>query len=79
MNQALNIVSWNVKGIKTKEKADRLWQVMRRKKEVTSWCIQEHHLSTRTTCKKTLGELIFFYAYGEDGSSGACMAINRDL
>ena len=79
MNQALNIVTWNVKGIKTKEKADRLWQVMRRKKEVTCWCIQEHHLGAMTMCKQTLGELVFFYTFGEDGSSGVCMAINHDL
>ena len=79
MNKALNIVSWNVKGIVTKEKADRSWQVVRRKKEVTCWCIQEHHLGTGTQCKQTLGELIFFYAFGEDGSSGACMVVNQDL
>ena len=79
MNQALNIVSWNVKGIKTKEKVDRLWQVMRRKKEVTCWCIQEHHLGVASPCKQTLGELVFFYAFGEDGSSGVCMAVNREL
>ena len=79
MNQALNIVSWNVKGIKTKEKADRLWHVMKRKKEVKCWCIQEHHLGATTPCKKTLGELVFFYAIGEDGSSGVCTAINQEL
>ena len=77
MSKALNIVSWNVKGIKTKEKANRLWQVMTRKKEVTCWCIQEHQLSTENTCKQALGELIFFYAYGEDSSSGVYMAINQ--
>ena len=40
---------------------------------------REHHLGNGTTSKQTLGELVFFYAYGEDGSSGVCMAINRDL
>ena len=79
MNQALNVASWNVKGIKTKGKADRLWQVMRRKKEVTCWCIQEHHLGALASCKQTLGELVFFYAFGEDGSNGVCMVVNRDL
>ena len=76
MNDALNIVSWNVKGIKTKEKADRLWQVMRRKKEVMCWCIQEHCMGIQTLCKQTLKELVFFYAFEEDGSSGVCMAVN---
>ena len=79
MNDALNIVSWNVKGIKTKEKADKLWQVMRRKKEVTCWCIQKHLQGNGSSCKQTLGELVFFYAFGEDGSSGACMEVTRDL
>ena len=79
MNQTLNLISWNVKGIRTKEKSDRLCQVMRRKKEVTCWCIQEHHQGAMTLCKQTLGELVFFYALGEDGSSGVCMAINREL
>ena len=79
MNRALTIISWNVKGIRTKEKVDRLWQAMRKNKEVMCWCIQEHRLEASVPCKQALGELVFFYAYGEDGSSGACMAVNRDL
>ena len=47
--------------------------------EVTCWCIQEHHLEASAPCKQALGELVFFYAFREDVSSGACMAVNRDL
>ena len=41
--------------------------------------IQEHHLGALAPCKQTLGKLVFFYAYGEDGLSGVCMAVNQDL
>ena len=41
---------------------------MRKNKEVTCWCIiQEHYLEAFFPWMKTLGEVVLFYAYGEDG------------
>ena len=52
---------------------------MKKRREVLCWCIQEHHLDVKTPCKQSLGSLLLFYAYGEDGSSGVCTIVHRDF
>ena len=79
MNSTFELLSWNVKGIKTREKQEKLWECMKRRKSTSCWCIQEHHLDASTPRKQTLGEFLFFYGSGPDGFSGVMTAVHRDL
>ena len=79
MNSDLKLVLWNVKGIRTKEKQVKLWQTMKRMKNINCWCFQEHHLDRTSPRKQVLGDLIFFYCDSVEGDSGVMMAVNRDL
>ena len=79
MNSTFELLSWNVKGIKTKVKQEKLWEYMKRRKTLSYWCLQEHHLDASAPRKQTLGELLFFYGSGPDGFSGLMTAVHRDL
>ena len=79
MMRDLTIATWNVKGIKMPKKASQLWHVMRKRKEVTCWCIQEHHVNDKALQKQALRELLSFYATSSEGERGVCTTIHRDL
>ena len=79
MGVPFTFCSWNIKGMKTKDKSRVFWDFVKQHKEILVWNIQEHHLDAFSFRRSGFLNYLAFYADAPNGFSGVFSLVNRDL